>query len=246
MKLKQTSTFRSLFSQGSGLFLLLIFIIWLQLTIACLHYGKQESLLLINGFHIKLLDHLLFWLSQISGGYIITSIVVMILARSYPVQALTAMMTSFVAWYVCITIQYNHFPDWKSPSALLGPKLHLLSNPNAQPELNFPSAQAAIVTGLGVYLSWLFSDKFKYALLLFVVTLILLYSRIYVGWSFPNDVLLGSVLGTISGIFCIVWLPGRLSSWYDRRTLWWQDLIIAILRAAAICTIFVNIKNFML
>ncbi|KAA8485565.1 PAP2 superfamily protein [Arcticibacter tournemirensis] len=231
---------RSFFSQGFGLFFLLMALIWLQLIILLICYGNSQSTILLNSFHISWLDHPLFWVAQGSCSYIVTSGVVIALARRAPAYSLTAILASLFSWYACITIQYNHFQHWKAPVT------SVLANSAVQPELNFPSVQAAVVTCLAIYLSWCFTESFKYAFIFWLVALLLMYSRIYLGWAYVSDVLAGNVLGTIMAICCILWLPERLERWYERRSKWWQDMIIAIMRTAAICTVFVNLKYFIL
>lgn len=223
---------------------MLLSTLWLALGVMLIGQGDLSGTLLLNSWHNAFLDRPMFWLSEASGGYIITSLAVIPLARPQPVQALTATIAAFVAWYASITVKYNHFAHWKSPSELLSDQLHYLPNRLLEPELGFPSSQAAVITCLAVYLSWINRDRWPPALYVFMGSLLLLFSRLYAGWSFAADVLAGSVLGAVMGLICILWLPPRLENWYEKRSQWWQDMITAILRAAAVCTIFINLKYF--
>jgi membrane-associated phospholipid phosphatase len=172
---------------------------------------------------------------------------VLIYARSKPAESLFAVILVFVNWYATIAIKYNHFSDWKSPASLFqGQYVHVLGNQQIQPELNFPSSHAAIISGLFLFIAWLYSRIGIKIALAALIAVILVFSRIYVGWAYPGDILFGSALGLFIAICMIIWFLPKTQRWYEKRNDWWQKMIIAILRAAAICTILVNLKYFVL
>lgn len=233
--------------KGMAWYLLPQLAFWLAAAILLLNTGKTDSFLAINSFHFPALDRPVFWLTQISGGYTITACFVLIYARSYPAETLLGIVTVFIAWYVCITIKYNHFDHWKSPEVFFHHKdIHVLANPKIEPELNLPSAHATVVASLLTFFGWLYRDSLRYGLLASIAAILLVTSRIYVGWAFVEDVLAGSILGTIMSLICIHWLGNRVDRWYERRSEWWKDILIAIMRTAAISLILVNVKNFIL
>jgi membrane-associated phospholipid phosphatase len=208
--------------------------------------GEKGSFLWLNHNFYSPVDHLFFWLTEVSGGYIIVSVFVIIYAKKKPIDALVGAVLVFVAWYTSILIKYSAYPTWKSPSVLLkGNDIHFFSS-SLQPELNFPSSHAVIVAALFTFVAWLYrNSKFNH-LALSILGIVLIYTRIYIGWGYLSDILAGSLLGTFIAMLCIPYLEKKIEGWYYRRSDYWQDMIIAILRAAAICIIFVNLKDFTL
>lgn len=219
---------------------------WLFCGWFLFQHGEKDSFLLLNSFNSPNIDHPALWLTEISGGLILVSLFVIRYAKSRPAESLLGIIIVFIAWYTCITIKYNFYPHWKNPSALLkGYTVHLLGT-DLQPEINFPSAHAVIVAALFTFLAWLFSYSKKCLIVLSVVAIILCLTRIYTGWAFLGDVLAGNLLGTVIALICIPWLAAKTERWYEKRNEWWRSMIIAIIRAAAICTIFVHLKDFIL
>ncbi|RYG53922.1 MAG: phosphatase PAP2 family protein [Chitinophagaceae bacterium] len=235
------------FLRDTGWYFLPFAVLWIVSMVYLFQYGERKTFLLCNSFHSKILDHPLLWLTEISGGYIIISLFVLIYARSKPAESLFAVILVFVTWYATIAIKYNHFSDWKSPASLFkGQNVHVLGNQQIQPELNFPSSQAAIITALFLFVAWHYRGSVSKVIFAAIIAVLLIYTRIYVGWAYPGDVLSGSILGSLIAVPLIPWYLPKTERWYDKRNDWWQKMIIAILRAAAICTILVNLKDFVL
>lgn len=242
MKNKLTTFLRTI-----GWYLLPFAIFWFATGVYLIQYGEKNSFLLFNAFHSNFLDHPVLWLTEISGGYIIASLFVLVYARSRPAEALFAAILVFVTWYATIAIKYNHFADWKNPTVTFGNNsIHVLGSQQLQPELNFPSSQAAIITGLFLFSAWLYRHARSAIMLTAITAIVLIYTRIYVGWAFLGDILSGSILGMFIGILMITWFLPKTQNWYERRNEWWQKMIVAILRAAAICTLLVNLKYLVL
>ncbi len=228
---------------NTGWYLLPFAIFWLSAGLYLKQYGERNSFLLFNAFHRKVFDHPVLWLTEISGGYIIISIFVLIYARSRPAEALFAAILVFDIWYATITVNYNHFADWKNPAVVFGDSsIHVLGSQQVQPELNFPSSQAAVITGLFLFIAWLHRHARAAMILAAITAMVLIYTRIYAGWAFLGDMLSGSILGIFISIPMITWFLPKTQTWYERRNEWWQKMLVAILRAAAICTLLVNLK----
>lgn len=206
--------------------------------------GNHKLFLSLNSWHFIMLDRPMLWLSEISSGWIILSIFVLICAKKSPKESLVALIVVFIAWYISIAIKYNHFASWRSPSVSFKPaQLHTLGT-SLQPELNLPSAHAAIISSLFFIVAVIFRNIKRSSIVVFSLSgIILMYSRIYVGWSYVNDIVAGAVIGILSVLIFFGMIEQRTYNWYNRRTDWEQTLIIASLRTAAICTIFVNLKH---
>ncbi|TCK83648.1 phosphatase PAP2 family protein [Albibacterium bauzanense] len=212
-------------------------------TFFLLLHRNSKAFLLLNGLNIALLDRPAMWLTELSSSLILTAVFVLIGARKYPKETLLALATAFTAWYISIAIKYNFFQSWHSPSMVFKPiQAHVLA-PVLQPELNLPSSHAAVISALFFAVAALFSLKRSLLVSMALLSIIFMYTRIYVGWSYLADILAGSLIGIISFLLFFDMFRHLIYKWYYKRTEWAQGLVIASLRTAAICTIFVNLKH---
>ncbi|MFA6084852.1 phosphatase PAP2 family protein [Mucilaginibacter sp.] len=235
------------FFHEMGWYFLPLALAWIVVGLLLIRRGDIQGFLWLNGLYNKLIDHPVLWMTELSGGYVIASFFVLINARSAPANTLFAILLIFICWYTTIAIKYNHFADWKSPSVVLKAQVtHVLENQQLQPELDFPSSHAAVVGCVFLYTGWLARRSKLLTGLTAVVGLLLCYSRIYVGWSYPGDVLFGNLIGVAIAVFLICWLLPKTQAWYESRSEWWQSMLISIMRTAAICTLLVNFKYFIL
>lgn len=235
------------FFQGMGWYFLPQIAFWLVSVVFLFQQREKKAFLMLNAFHFPAIDHPLLWFTELSGGYILVSLFVLLYARSRPATAIMGAILIFISWYAAITIKYNNFPHWKSPSTYFKTEhIHFLGNQQLLPELNFPSAHAAMIAALFTFTAWLYRHSKAEIFLTSFVVVFLSCTRIYTGWSYLGDIISGSILGTAIGILTTVWLINKIERWYERRNQWWQNMIVAILRTAAICTILVNLKYFVI
>lgn len=144
------------FFHGMSVNILLLAVFWFFLAIWLFLYEEDACLLHLNAIRLPVIDHPALWVAEISGGYILTSFFVSAYARSKPQIAIFGIFLVFAVWYASITIKYNHFANWRNPSAvLIQSDIHLLGNQQLQPELGFPSSHAAMVVDLFLLIAWL-------------------------------------------------------------------------------------------
>lgn len=235
------------FFEGMGGYFVPLVLFWLLLGIWLFEYGENTGFVYLNAIRLPVIDHPALWAAEISGGYILASLFVISYARSKPATAIFGIALIFVVWYTSITIKYNHFVNWRNPSVTLkGSHIHLLGNQQLQPELNFPSSHAAMVIALFLFIAWLYRESSVKTTSACLIAVLLCYTRIYTGWSYLGDILSGSILGVIIAIPMIVWFLPKTEHWYENLSEWWQNMIKVVLRAAAVCTIIVNLKCFVL
>ena len=219
---------------GLSWYLIPLGLFWLCLALLIVAYGVNGSFILINSFTASGSNKLLAYLTVCSGGLILSALFVLIAARTWPVETPLGMLLVFIAWYTCITVKYNAFAGWKSPENVFGANHFRLLKSTLQPELNFPSVHATVIAALGTYIACFYRYSPPRMILIWMSGTFLLMLRVLAGWSFVSDILAGSLLGTFSCLCCILWLQHRVERWYDRRDEWWQGIIVATLRTAAI------------
>jgi membrane-associated phospholipid phosphatase len=85
---------------------------------------------------------------------------------------------------------------------------------------SFPSGHTTSAFALFFTLSLLLLPK-RYGLqmVLFLAAFVVGYSRIYLNLHFANDVLAGSILGTMTTLFLYYWVKHWRASWLDRSIL---------------------------
>lgn len=236
---------RELFA-GMYWYLLALCIYWSLIGMLLFFHGRNDSFRLFNSYPDDGHDKLLIYLSASSSGIVLVSIFILALSRSRPVETILGVCCVFIAWYTCITIKYNVFSDWQSPEAVFGTAhIHLLKS-HFQPELNFPSAHVVVIGSLSTFLAWFYRHMPTKLLLILFITIFLTLLPVFDGWAFVGDVLSGSALGTLCALLTIWWLHTRVTVWYSRRNYWWQGIIIATVRAFAICLLLVSLKYFAL
>ena len=227
---------------GMYWYLLPLCICWAIFGLLLVLHGKTGSFSLFNSYPTETRDRVLSFLTELSSGIVLVSIFILALCRSRPVETILGVSCVFIAWYVCITIKYNVFADWKSPERVFGAAhIHLLKS-HLQPELNFPSAHAAIIAALSTYLAWFYRGMPAKLCLILFIAMFLTILHIFAGWAFVDDVLAGSILGTVCCLLSIWWLHKRIARWYEHRNYWWQGIIIAIFRTTAICLLLFSLK----
>lgn len=96
--------------------------------------------------------------------------------------------------------------------------LHLVTQSNGQPYrgglYGFASSHAANTFGTATIMWLLFRDKTKWIGLAFLWAACMTYTRLYLGVHFPGDILVGGLVGVLSGFAGF-----KLFQWLQRRRL---------------------------
>lgn len=195
-----------------------------------LFYGNYTAFILSNSLNLTLLNWPIMWLTELSSGLILSSIFVLLCAKKYPKETLLIVVITFIAWYSSTAIKYTCFQSWRSPSIVFGSGRTNTFAPELQPELNLPSSHATIISALFFAVTVLFSLKRSLSVLCALFGIILMCTRIYVGWSYLVDILVGSIIGIISILLFLDMCRHFIYKWYDGRTDWGQRLTIVCLR----------------
>lgn len=221
-----------------------LLIFWVVCCVALFAFGDREISLFVHALPGPDLSNWLFWLSQGSGGLTLVSICILVFARKKPKEILLVIVVSYVVWYACLLIHTFAFGNWHDPSGLF---TSMQTRPviyNKQPRINFPATDAAVTTALYVLIALEIISKRYVLVCLAVCAVVLMVARIVIGWSYTADVLSGSLMGAATS-----WTGRRLFKnyvffWFDKKSGWWQDIIVATIRAGAICLMLIDFHVF--
>lgn len=161
-----------------------------------------QILIAINSFHSPLLDTLMWWISDryvwIPLYMIIAALVIRHFGwrRGVPVVVVTLAVVALTD-YTCASVLRPAIARLR-PSALDNPlsaALHLVDGYRSG-LYGFPSCHAANSFALACYISLMLNRR-AITLTLFIWTLIVSLSRIYLGVHYPSDILGGFLAGGI-------------------------------------------------
>ncbi len=175
----------------------------------------KELFLFLNSFHSPLWDYF-FWF--FSGTVVWIPLYVSILyvaIKQTGIKSLWIIVAIALTIALCDQIASGFFkPYFERLRPSHEPKLnnivYLLNNFKAG-RFGFISSHAANSFGLATIISLLFKRRWL-TFFFFTWAIINSYSRIYLGLHYPGDILVGTLVGVISG-----WLTYRLYYWFVSR-----------------------------
>ena len=181
-------------------FILLVLGIFILIT-----YSKIDGFILMNSLHHRALDYFFIPYTYLGDGWF--TVVIAIILFFSKKRYLALMIISSFALSGIITQILKFFIDEARPAYYLaktnypyfidGVTLHNLHS--------FPSGHTTSAFALAATLGFAVKNK-NYSILFLLMAALAGYSRIYLGQHFMNDVLVGSIIGMLSAIFCWVYL----------------------------------------
>ncbi len=168
-------------------------------------YSKTDGFILMNPLHHWALDYFFIPYTYLGDGWFTIALVIILFFSKK--RYLSLMILSSFALSGIITQVLKFFIDEARPAYYLaktnysyfidGVTLHNLHS--------FPSGHATSAFALAATLGFAVKNK-NYSILFLLIAALVGYSRIYLGQHFMNDVLVGSIIGMLSAIFCWIYL----------------------------------------
>jgi membrane-associated phospholipid phosphatase len=197
-------------------FLIPFFIMLLIFSSLVLFLGNSGLFHLINNNYSTFADYLFLSFSQLGDGIIAFSFVFLLLWISFR-QAFTLLTITLLITILFYLLKQFIFYDFSRPATYFGEKLIRMVPGYTPPRLHtFPSGHAA--TAFSVYLFFAIIVKqngVKFGL--FIIALLVAYSRIYLSAHFPADVICGSLLAVIITVSTYVFFRRINNSWIDQK-----------------------------
>lgn len=195
-------------------------IIWLILLFWVLSHSKLEQMLLINKHYNTFADYFFVAATQLGEGWFFVAIILAFLFISYD-KAL--MLAGSLALSSILSSSLKFSFDTLRPLSFLADKhikWHLVEGLQINIHLSFPSGHTTTAFAIFTMLTLFYRNK-NWSILFLTLAWLAGYSRCYLFQHFPEDVLGGSVVGTLSSLLIYIWISNMLGNnpkeWHNRK-----------------------------
>lgn len=179
-------------------------------------YGYEDSFKLLNGFHSDWLDAPMFLITHLGDALILTSLLGLFLIRKQPELIMLLIVIVILTGLFGQLLKNTLFDSWDRPLSVFGPSggVHTVYNYLLY-QNSFPSGHSITVAAAFTTLAMVIRPNKWVMVLLALLTVLVSYTRIYVGAHFAADVLAGTILGVAGALFLTVWLYPAISRWIE-------------------------------
>ncbi len=164
----------------------------------------QEIFLLLNKIHYDWLDPIVYVLTKTVTWIPFYLFLIYLFAKEYKLK--TLLMLVFVGLSILITdrttsgIMKPHFERLRpSHDSRLAEDIHLVNGYRGG-QYGFASSHAANSFGIAIFIWLALRNRYAKMGLIFIWAFLFSYTRIYLGVHFPGDILVGAIIGLISGL----------------------------------------------
>jgi membrane-associated phospholipid phosphatase len=173
------------------------------------HYSKAEGFLLINQWHSNFADVFFKYYTNAGDGlvYVALILIFLFINRWSALIGLWGFASSSLTVQLVKQVIIRDTPRPKTFFENPG-VLHFVDGVTVHGFGSFPSGHTATAFSIALWLAYLTPNKFIGALYL-IPAILVGYSRIYLAQHFPEDVMIGSLIGIVTTILVIAIMEGR-------------------------------------
>lgn len=176
----------------------------------------KKLLVYLNSFHTPWLDPVMLFITRTEAWLPLYLFLLYLVIREYKkdswVILLGIALTILLADQITSGIMKPYFARFRpSREPTLQGLVHLVDGYTGG-KYGFASSHAANTFGTATFFFLLFRNSKKWIWVLFVWAAFMTYSRIYLGVHYPGDILVGGIIGVLSG-----WTGYKFSGWLERK-----------------------------
>jgi len=159
--------------------------------------------LFLNGLHNDAFDFIMHWITYQQTWYPFYLLLIIWLIWKYKLNGIILII--FIVMAITISDQFTSsfmkpFFERLRPchNSSISHLVHVVDGCGGQ--YGFASSHASNSFALATMLYFFFRTKFKHASILFIWAAVVAYSRIYVGVHYPGDIIIGALVGYLTGL----------------------------------------------
>ena len=180
----------------------------LLLSMVVLIAGYEGSFVLLHVDGGSLPDALMPHLTHLADGALVAGCLGLLFAHRNPWLVVGLIFSLILVALVVPLLKHGVFPDWHRPAASLDPGLVRELSLGKERFNSFPSGHSTAAACLGWFVAG-FGNSRRWGIVSALVTLVLAYTRVYLGVHFPGDLAAGLALGillALAGTWLACWL----------------------------------------
>lgn len=201
-----------IFSPGFKYFLLIWIPGYILMAGLVLSMGYEQSFLWLNSFRIPGADLPMQILSWMGNGGTAGFICWLALRKKESSVLIFCLLSLLLTGLISQLLKHQVFPEWHRPLQVFEGReqIHFFTHQSFRFN-SFPSGHSTTAGAMGIILALCWCRTFFQAAGLAIFTLLIGFSRVYIGVHFPGDVIAGWLLGSVVSLLLFVFLKPRLS-----------------------------------
>ncbi len=216
--------FREVISDNKAFFIpFVLFSALLSILLAVM--GNHRLFLYVNSHYSVFADSFFLFITNLGNALVAIALIIILLW--YSAREALALLIITILLAIIVTVLKNYvFPELDRPAEYFrySIKLRLVKGYSPPGLCTFPSGHAATIFSVGLYLSFLIRNRYI-KFILFLVALLVCYSRVYLSAHFPADILGGALIAVPITILCYIWSRRINNSWIDWKIRFRQKVI---------------------
>ncbi|MBE5931967.1 MAG: phosphatase PAP2 family protein [Lachnospiraceae bacterium] len=147
-----------------------------------------------------------------NGGclWIALAVVLLVIGKTRKVGAMSVL--SLIITFVTVNLGIKNIVARTRPYEVIDGLVNLVEK---QSDFSFPSGHSAHAFAVGVVLLVMLPRKFGVPI--FIISILMAYSRLYIGVHYPTDVIAGVLLGTIIAFISMFIVNKICDKWHKRN-----------------------------